>query len=142
MGRYTFTTHVDAPPEVVFRLWTNLDRAPEWIGGMKKVTDRTGPSDAVGTSYTSWFGSMKSPSEVIEADPPRLITIRFGSFVLRGTNRATFEPDGAGTRLTQTFVTQGLIPAIMAWLFARGSYRGSFRGELEHFARIAEAEGS
>jgi hypothetical protein len=83
---------------------------------------------------------MKSPTEVTEAERPRLLTTRFGNAILRGTNSTSFEPDGDGTRLTQTFVTQGVIPAVMAWLFAHGSYRGSFRGELEHFARIAETE--
>jgi hypothetical protein len=34
----------------------------------------------------------------------------------------------------------GQISAISSWLFSRGSYEGSFRGELEKFARIAERE--
>lgn len=140
MPRYALSTHIDAPPEVVFDLWTNLDRAGEWIGGLTKVTDRTGPIDTVGTRYTAWFGSMRSPSEVIEADRPRVFASRFRNAVLRGTNRATFEPEGGGTRLRQEFVTVGVIPAIMGWIFSRGSYRGSFRGELEHFARIAEED--
>ena len=40
----------------------------------------------------------------------------------------------------QTFETVGLISAISSWIFSRGSYEGSFRGELEKFARIAEQE--
>jgi hypothetical protein len=55
---------------------------------------------------------------------------------------STFEPLGERTRLTQVFDTVGLIPAISAWIFAHGSYRGSFRGELEAFVRIAEREAS
>lgn len=140
MGRYTFTIHVDAPPEVVFDLWTNLDRAPEWIGGLKKVTDLTGPVDVAGTRYTAWFGSMASPTEVIDAERPRRFATRFGSVILKGTNSTTFEPDATGTTMTQTFATRGVISAIMAWIFSRGSYSGSFRGELEHFGRLAEAE--
>ena len=142
MGRYTFSTHIDAPPPVVFDLWTNLERAPEWIGGLKKVTDITGPIDVAGTRYTAWFGSMASPTEVLDAERPKRITTRFGSAILKGTNAATFEPDGTGTKLTQTFETRGIVSAVMAWIFSRGSYSGSFRGELEHFARIAEAEAS
>jgi hypothetical protein len=34
----------------------------------------------------------------------------------------------------------GRISAISSWLFSRGSYEGSFRGELEKFGRIAERE--
>jgi type II secretory pathway component PulF len=53
---------------------------------------------------------------------------------------ATFEPSGEGTNLTQRFRTEGLIPAIAARIFATGSYRGSLRGELATFARLAERE--
>jgi hypothetical protein len=30
--------------------------------------------------------------------------------------------------------------AISSWLFSRGDYRGSFQGELNEFARLAERE--
>ena len=140
MARYTFTITVAAPPEVVFDLWTNLERIKEWIGGVSRVADVSGPMTERGTRYTVYFGGMKSPSEVVDVERPRRFGTRFGNPVLRGRNLATFEPDGDGTRLTQTFETEGLIPAIMARLFAMGSYRGSFRGELEHFGRLAEAE--
>jgi uncharacterized protein YndB with AHSA1/START domain len=137
---YTVTTHAGAPIEIVFDLWTNLDRMAEWVGGVTKVTDVTGPVDRVGTRYTTWFGPMKSPTQVIEANAPRLHATRFGSFILRGTSRTTFEPERDGTRITQTFHTVGRVSAISARIFAAGSYKGSFQGELEAFARLAEAE--
>ena len=140
MARFTFTTHVEAPVEVVFDLWTNLDRMHEWVGGVTKVSDVSGPIDAVGTRYSVWFGGMQSRTEVIEADRPTRFATRFGNRVLRGTNGSTFEAEGHGTRLRQTFATEGRIAAIMGRLFAIGSYRGSFRGELATFARLAEAE--
>ena len=140
MGEYRFEIHVEAPREHVFGLWTDLDRAREWIGGLTKYTDITGPVDQVGTRYTAWFGRMRSPTEVLEVERPRFIRTRFGSWVLRGETSATFEPEGDGTRLTQTFRTQGIIPAIAARIFATGSYKGSFRGELAEFGRIAERD--
>jgi uncharacterized protein YndB with AHSA1/START domain len=33
VGNHTNTQHVEAPPEVVFDLWTNLERQREWVGG-------------------------------------------------------------------------------------------------------------
>ena len=83
---------------------------------------------------------MKSPTEVLEAERPRRFATRFGNWLLRGRSSATFEPDGDGTRVTQKFETVGWIPAVSSWIFSRGSYEGSFRGELEKFARIAERE--
>ena len=140
MGEYTFTVHVAAPPETVFALWTDLDRLHEWTGGVTRVTDVSGPSGQAGTTYTVWFGRMRSPTRILDAERPTRIRSRFGSAVLRGETEALFEPEGDGTSLTQRFRTEGLIPAIAARIFATGSWRGSFRGELATFAKLAERE--
>jgi len=140
VARYTISTHVGAPLERVFALWTDLDRMGEWVGGVTGVSDVSGPVDRVGTTYVVHFGPVKSPTEVLEVERPRLFSTRFGSWILRGRSSATFEPDTDGTRITQSFETVGMISAISAWIFSRGSYEGSFRGELEKFARIAERE--
>jgi hypothetical protein len=82
---------------------------------------------------------MASRTEVLEAERPRLFHTRFASRTLRGTSRAEFAPDGDGTRVTQVFATEGFVSAILARIFAMGSYKGSFQGELNEFARLAEA---
>jgi uncharacterized protein YndB with AHSA1/START domain len=137
MSTYQFGLRIDAPPDLVFDLWTDLDRMGEWIGGVTKVTDVSGPPGEAGTTYTTWFGNVSSRTEVLEAERPKIIRTRFGSWLLRGESKATFEPEGDGTRLTQEYRVQGLIPRVMARIFATGSYRGSFRGELNDFARLA-----
>lgn len=140
MGTHRLSVHVAAPPERVFDLWINLDRMKEWVGGVTKVTDLTGPVDRAGTRYTVWFGSMQSRTEVLEAERPRFFRTRFGNSILRGEASATFEAEGDGTRIEQEFRTKGVIAAIAAWIFAQGSYRGSFQGELNAFAKIAERD--
>ena len=140
MARYTISTHVGAPPAHVFALWTNLERMGEWVGGVTGVSDVSGSVDQAGTTYVVHFGPMKSPTEVLEAERPRLFSTKFGNWLLRGRSSAIFEPEADGTRITQTFETVGLISAISSWVFSRGSYEGSFRGELEKFARLAERE--
>ena len=137
MAHYAISTHVAAPIDEVFTLWTDVKRMGEWVGG---VTDLSGPIDRLGTTYVVHFGPVKSPTEVIDVERPRRFATRFGSWVLRGTSAATFEPDGEGTRIMQEFQTVGRISAISSWIFSRGSYEGSFRGELEKFARLAERE--
>ena len=140
MGHHRFVVQVRAPREQVFDLWTDLDRAHEWTEGLTRITDVTGPITTAGTRYTAWFGRMRSPSEILQVDRPRLMKTRFGSWLLRGVQLATFEDDGHGTRLTQEFWTKGIVSAVMARVFAFGSYKGSFEGELESFARLAERE--
>jgi uncharacterized protein YndB with AHSA1/START domain len=138
MGLYRFETRTGASPDRVFALWTDLDRMKEWVGGVTKVTDVSGPIDRAGTTYVVWFGRMKSRTEVLEAARPHRFRTRFGNVILKGENSATFEPDGTGTVIRQEFRTRGLVSAIFAQLFASGSYKGSFQGELEAFARLAE----
>src|SRR6187402_2800242 len=94
MAHYSISTHVAAPPERVFALWTDLTRMGEWVGGVTGVTDVSGPLDQVGTTYVVHFGPVKSPTEVLETDRPRLFSTKFGSWILRGRSSATFEPDG------------------------------------------------
>jgi len=135
------TTHVKASPEHVFDLWTNLDRMREWIRGVTRVSDVSGPVAQAGTTYTAWFGKMASPTTVLEAERPRRFRTRFGNGILAGESWATFEPDGrGGTNLVQGFETHGFVAGISARIFAVGSYPGSFRGELKEFVRIAERE--
>ena len=107
---------------------------------LAKVTDRSGPMDRAGTRYTVWFGPVKSATEILEVERPRRFRTRFGSWILRGESGAVFEPVGDGTRITQEFHTIGAISAISSWVFSRGSYEGSFQGELNKFARLAERE--
>jgi len=139
MAVYRFETRVAASPERTFDLWTNLDRMKEWVGGVTGVTDVSGPVDRAGTTYTVLFGRMKSRTTVLEAARPRVFKTRFGNLILRGWNVATFEPDGDGTILRQEMHTEGVIAAIFGRIFAGGSYRGSFQGELNHFAQLAAA---
>ena len=140
MAHYTISTIAAAPVHDVFDLWIDVQRMGEWVGGVTGVTEVSGPIDRLGTTYVVHFGPVKSPTEVIDAERPHRFATRFGSWVLRGTSSATFEPDGDGTRITQEFQTVGRISAISSWIFSRGSYEGSFRGELEKFARLAERE--
>jgi uncharacterized protein YndB with AHSA1/START domain len=140
VGVHRFSITIDAPPDAVFALWTDLDRMRDWVGGVTGVADITGPVDQAGTTYTVLFGRMRSPTTVLEADRPRHIHTRFGNPILKGESDVTFEPDGDGTLLTQEFRTRGIVSAVAARVFATGSYKGSFRGELDAFRRIAERE--
>ena len=144
MGRYRYSIEIDAPQELVFDLWTDLDLMKTWIGGVSGYSEPSGPIDRAGTTYTIYFGKFGSLVEVVEAERPRLYASKSGTFWMQLTNRGTFEPigeAGSRTRLSQTIDVFGSpLSRAFGWIFGHGSYRGSFLGELRHFARIAEAE--
>jgi uncharacterized protein YndB with AHSA1/START domain len=140
MGVYRYEARTAASPERAFDLWIDLDRMHEWVGGVTKVTDVSGPLTTAGTTYVAWFGGMRSPTTVLEVERPRLYRSRFGNRILKGENRTTFEADGTGTIIREEFRTEGVVAAIFGRIFASGSYRGSFQGELNRFAEIAAKE--
>ena len=140
MGTHRVSVHVAVTPVRVFRLWTNLDRMKDWVEDVTRITDVSGPVGEAGTTYTVWFGPMASRTEVLESDWPRFHRTRFGTWLLAGESSVRFEAEGDGTRIDQEFRTRGVIPGIMGRIFSKGSYRGTFQGELNAFARIAEAE--
>jgi hypothetical protein len=140
MATYRLSARASASPERVFDRWIDLEGMVDWVGGVTRVSDVSGPVDRAGTTYTVRFGGMASRSEVLEATRPSRFRTRFGNWLLRGENVATFSPDGDGTRIDQEFRTQGLVPAVTARIFSLGSYKGSFQGELNEFVRLVEAE--
>src|SRR4026209_267666 len=109
MPTHRLTPFSAAPPERVFALWIDLDRMTEWVGGVTKVTDVTGPADQAGTTHAVWLGPVKSPTVVLEAERPRLLSTRFGNWIVRGTSTTTFEPEGNGTRITEATQTPGWV---------------------------------
>src|SRR6185369_816281 len=118
MPTHRLTAFAAAPPEAVFDLWIDLERMHEWVRGVTKVTDLTGPVTQAGTRYVTWFGPMQSPTVVLEADRPRRFSTRFGSRILRGVNTTTFEPEGSGTRITEVMRTEGWVSEITSRLFS------------------------
>ena len=140
MPTHRLTAFAAAPPDRVFALWIDLDRMKDWVGGVTKVTGVSGPVDEAGTRYVVWFGPVQSPTIVLETERPRRFSTRFGSWLLRGVNTTTFEPEGDGTRITEVMQTEGWVSAITSRLFSIGSYKGSYQGELNDFARLVERE--
>ena len=140
MAEHRVSIDIAATPEQVFALWMDLDRMTEWVGGVTRVTDVTGPIDVAGTRYTVRFGLMKSPTEILEVERPHHVRTRFGNLILKGESDVRLEATPRGTHLTQVFRTRGFISAITGRLFAAGSYEGSFKGELETFRTIVERE--
>jgi len=131
---------IAARPEQVFDLYLNMDRMHEWVNGVTKVTDVTGPPDRAGTRYTVWFGRSPGHYEVLEAERPRHVKTRFKAWYLSGVMDVTLEPEGNGTRVTGDLKTDGLIAAITAFIFSHMPGPGSFQAEMAKFVELVERE--
>jgi hypothetical protein len=76
---------IAAPPEVVFRIYTDPARVPEWQPGVKGVIEQTGPLDQPGTTYVLDQPGPRFGVEVLRVDAPRLHQQREGSVGMAGS---------------------------------------------------------
>ncbi len=101
----TAHVHVDAPPEVVYALVTDVTRMGEWSPETVKcewIDGATGP--AVGARFKGTnkrgFATRSTKPTVVVADPGRAFAFEVGA----DTRWAyQFEAEGNGTLLTESF---------------------------------------
>lgn len=140
MAVHSFAVDISAPPETVYDIWVDPVRMPEWTEGLTRVTDVTGEPGRAGTCYTAWFGRAAAAAEVVVGERPARFAWRVRLGPLAAEFDSRFEPSGSGTRMIETVRTRGLVGWLWNRVLSTGRYRGSFRGELETFARICELE--
>jgi uncharacterized protein YndB with AHSA1/START domain len=61
---------IEASPDDVWAVYTDLDRIPEWQTGAPRVAEANGSGDVVGTTYLVRRGPMTSRSMITAADRP------------------------------------------------------------------------
>jgi uncharacterized protein YndB with AHSA1/START domain len=115
------STHVDAPPERVWAIVTDIERMGEWspeCTGGKWLRGATGP--AVGATFRGtnkrgllrWFTHCK----VAEADQPRHFAFDVRENGARWGYR--FEPDAGGTTLTEYHEQRKPLPRYLKPVYA------------------------
>ena len=94
------TLTIAAPPDAVFRYFTDTDRWAAWWGAGSTIDPRPG-----GRVLVRYPGGVEALGEVLEIDPPRRIVFSYGyasgTPVPPGGSRVTIQlaPAGKGTRL-------------------------------------------
>lgn len=140
MAANSFTIDIAAPPEIAYDIWVDPTRMPEWNEGVTRVTDVIGLPGHARTRYTVRFGRTAAAAEVMVGERPHRFARRVRLGPLAAEFDSTFDMSGSGTRMTETVRTRGLIGWLWNRALSTGRYRGSFRGELDAFARICERE--
>lgn len=146
--RITLSEFVDADPERVFEVFSDIASAPERVTGVKEVTLLTDGPVGRGTRFREtrvMFGKDATEElEFTEFQPPRSYTIGCESCGVYFTSLFTFEPEAGGTRVTMDMRTRSLslkakLMAPMCVLFAGGA-RKAMRQDLLDLKRFAEGD--
>lgn len=106
MSRIEESVHVEAPPERVRAFVSDVRRCPEWVAFTDEMGRVDGGDLREGFRYTEYgsVGPLRSESEwrIVEFDPPRR-QVHVGDMgIIEGELTITVEPEGEGTRWTQT----------------------------------------
>ena len=132
------TALIQAEPDVLYRMWSDLDRVPEWQEQIAQVTP-TGPRTShwtmrVGDKTLEWN------SEVLNADPGRRVAWRSVDGDVHQAGEVIFErsPSGRGTLVTllQEFEI-GKLKSAAASIGNRSPKQTAIEN-LRHFKALAE----
>jgi len=101
---FSHSVEVSRPPEEVFPWLLEEDKVPRWSGDLEhyEVLGTLGRGTHV-LQTLKVAGGLKVDMEVTGYDPPRGAETRFESNGVKVVNNYSLEPNGAGTKLTQTF---------------------------------------
>ncbi len=100
MATHRYSIWIDAAPELVWEIFTNLDRIPEWQTGDPVVTDVSGKGDVAGTTYAVKRGPGVAHTMVLEAVRPSQYRSRTDAYLgLWFDTNAHLIPEKDGTRL-------------------------------------------
>jgi uncharacterized protein YndB with AHSA1/START domain len=124
-----------APPDAVWRVYTDHARWSEWAGFSRSWLETEGRPDRNGVGAVRGFGSagVASFEEVVSFEPPKRMTYRIlrGGLPIRNhLGEVLLEPDGAGTRLIWRCRFESKIPGLglpLRW-FVTGFFRRALAG--------------
>ena len=102
MPQIRIVEHIDAPPEAVWALISDIRRGPEWVTVMEEVVHVSDEQTTQGTVYReiSKIGPSRSETEwrITRFDPPRVQIHECKEPTLQATLTMQVEPDGTGSR--------------------------------------------
>jgi len=106
MRSFTYTIHIERPPDRVWSYIMDFDKAPRWRNLVRKIEVVTPGPLAVGSQLKVTFdvrGSVRTViSDVWSYEPGRRYGVRNTEQGLTGSFEYQLEPDATGTRVTFT----------------------------------------
>jgi len=127
------TLNIQAPPETVFRFFTDIERWARWWGAGSTIEPKPG-----GAVYIKHPGGVESSGKVVEVDAPKRIVFTYGfnsgDPIPAGSSRVTItlQATPSGTRL--------VLKHDLADEKARDSHVQGWRFQLSLFANVVADE--
>ena len=150
MSSINVSTHVSAPIDRVFEVYTDLDQAAERIPGITALEVLSDGPFRVGTRWRETRVMFKKEATeemwVTDCDPPKGYTVNAESHGMRYSTTFSFAPDGEGTKVSWDFtgVPQTLGTKIMSPIFnvlMKGSMKKIMHQDLEALRAACESKG-
>lgn len=140
------TCHVDAPPERVFRIATDVARWPELISAIDRVELLTPGPPGIGTRFretrTMYGRKAREEMTIAALEPPHRFTLTAENHGTRYRAEHVFAPERSGTRLTLAFegvpMTLAARLAMPLALLMRRSVQRQLAQDLADLKRAAE----
>lgn len=112
------TVNIDAPPEKVFAVLSDVERWPEWTSTMTSLRRAESGRFAVGSTALIRQPRLRPAVwQVTEFEDKRNFTWTTRSPGLRMTAGHSIEPLGAGSRVTLSFELSGFVAPLVSWLY-------------------------
>lgn len=147
MSDITVSTHVSAPAERVFAVFTDLERAAERIPDITELEVLSDGPFGEGTRWRETRVMFKKEAteemQVTGFDPPRSYTVEAASHGMRYETLFSFTPEGDGTQVQWRFsgTPQTLGTKLMAPLFnvlMKGTMKKCMLRDLEALRGVCE----
>src|SRR5689334_18153504 len=115
--KFTHSIDIQAPPRIVWAIWSDIERWSEWTASITKIQKLAPGPLAVG--LRACVRQPKLPVavwRVTELEENRGFTWFSTSLGARVTGIHTIEPRADGTRATMTLIFAGPIAIVFGWL--------------------------
>lgn len=139
MKTMSATIHIDAPPQAVWAVLTDLGRYPEWNPLFREASGQVAAGNRITlrSVHPANGRMMTVRPKITVADPDT--ELRWESTlpgIISGEHRFTLTPEGGGTRLEQSETFRGLLAAFPLKTFTQAET--SFQGLNEALKQRAE----
>ena len=139
MKTMSATIQIDAPPEAVWAVLTDLSRYPEWNPLFREASGQVAAGNRIKlrSVHPANGRLMTVRPKITVADPGVELTWTSSlPGIISGEHRFTLTPAGGGTRLEQSEAFHGLLAAFPLKTFTRAE--ASFHGLNEALKKRAE----